>query len=193
MNKALPPPLRKEDIGVMSLDKIPKNKCDSLIALSMDVLNPKVKAEIQKEDSNVVDINYRNADVWIVDEYNNWVDELILECAEFANRTFKFAVTGLIERPQLMKYSAPSIGYGWHLDIGKGDSSTRKISISIILNDSSEYNGGELSFFSDGEQSFKLERGSVVAFPSFFVHRVQPIKSGVRWALVAWLSGIPFK
>ena len=32
-------------------------------------------------------------------------------------------------------------------------------------------------------------RGTVVAFPSFLYHRVTPVTSGLRKALVAWIAG----
>lgn len=43
-----------------------------------------------------------------------------------------------------MKYTAPSSGYGWHIDIGAdGIAAQRKIAVSILLND--DYEGGEMA------------------------------------------------
>ena len=36
-------------------------------------------------------------------------------------------------------------------------------------------------------------RGAVIAFPSFFLHRVTPIISGTRKALVVWATGPEFR
>jgi PKHD-type hydroxylase len=38
-----------------------------------------------------------------------------------------------------------------------------------------------------------MTRGAIIAFPSFFLHRVTPIVSGVRKALVIWATGPAFR
>ena len=129
--------------------------------------------------------------VFVIHEYHSWVDELIINCATQANDQFDFNLTGLMERPQLLKYSAPSSGYDWHLDIGLGDASTRKISISILLNE--DYEGGDLCFFTEGETQVSPDMGTAVAFPSYLPHRVMPVTKGVRWSLVCWIAGEPFR
>lgn len=53
------------------------------------------------------------------------------------------------------------------------------------LND--DYEGGDLVFFGDKIVEFK--RGDLLIFPSNFLypHRVEPIKSGVRWSYISWV------
>ena len=138
MAHALPPKLRDKEVGVMAPTEISKDICQKIIELHKDSRNVSVQGKIQQDNSNIVNVNVRQTEVFIIHECHEWVDELILNCAKLANDQFDFAVTGLFERPQLLKYSAPSNGYDWHLDIGMGDSSTRKISISILLNDDYE-------------------------------------------------------
>tara|TARA_Y100000114_G_scaffold85334_1_gene78856 strand:+ start:545 stop:1120 length:576 start_codon:yes stop_codon:yes gene_type:complete len=191
MAHALPPKLRDKEVGVMAPTEISKDICQKIIELHKDSRNVSVQGKIQQDNSNIVNVNVRQTEVFIIHECHEWVDELILNCAKLANDQFDFAVTGLFERPQLLKYSAPSNGYDWHLDIGMGDSSTRKISISILLND--DYEGGELAFFTDGETDIKPDCGTAVAFPSYLSHRVLPITRGIRWSLVCWVAGDPFR
>jgi len=38
-----------------------------------------------------------------------------------------------------------------------------------------------------------LPKGSIVVFPSFVWHRVQPVTKGTRYSLVVWNLGYPFK
>ena len=102
-----------------------------------------------------------------------------------------YNVVGLLERPQLLNYKQNSKGYDWHTDIGLGMASTRKISITVNLNDN--YEGGNLQFFSDKTYEFNPPRGDAIAFPSFLPHRVTPITKGERWSLVAWIGGQPFR
>ena len=100
-------------------------------------------------------------------------------------------MSGLIERPQLLRYNAPSTGYDWHTDIGSGDASTRKISCSILLN--KDFEGGNLEFFSNGKQRIDMNVGDCICFSSFMPHRITRVEKGFRWALVCWFSGSPFK
>jgi len=89
--------------------------------------------------------------------------------------------------------------YDWHIDQGKPvDNSTRKISLTVFLNDPEEYEGGELELEIFGplekERSvkFKEPKGTVIFFPSDTWHKVNPVKSGVRKSLVTWFSGSPY-
>jgi PKHD-type hydroxylase len=37
------------------------------------------------------------------------------------------------------------------------------------------------------------QRGSIVVFPSHVWHRVKPVTKGIRYSLVIWNLGYPFK
>ena len=76
--------------------------------------------------------------------------------------------------------------YNYHTDQGLGVD--WKISCSIGLTD--DYTGGELQFFRNPNISFKLGKGDLLTFPSNFMfpHEVLPVKSGVRYVIVTWLS-----
>lgn len=78
----------------------------------------------------------------------------------------------------------------------------RKLSVTVSLNDSSEYIGGNLEFDlrnkEPGEKNIiKCNEikpiGSIVVFPSFVWHRVTPVTKGTRYSLVMWNIGYPFK
>ncbi len=191
MGMAIPPKAAERELGVMSAFQISKDDCDKIINLHKDSQNPHQISRIQSKDSNIVNISQRDTDVWVIHENNQWVDALICTAAITANQQFNLNLSGLIERPQLLRYDAPSNGYDWHTDIGYGDHSTRKISISIILND--DYEGGDMGFFSTGETLIAPDRGMAVCFPSFMPHRVTPLTAGTRWSLVCWVSGDPFR
>ena len=76
-----------------------------------------------------------------------------------------------------------------HMDLSDGDtSSLRKISVTVLLNDS--YEGGKLAFDILPELSENYpEIGDMIIFPSYLEHKVEPITSGVRWSLVGWILG----
>lgn len=187
----IPPPIRSNDYGVCRTTDLTVEVADALISLHRDDLNRHVVGRVQQSNTNVVDIGQRKVDAWVIHQDFAWVDTLIAaEVARLNNTIFQFDVTGLVERPQLLRYRNNGL-YDWHLDIGAGDNSTRKLSISYILNDGFE--GGDLVFFQNGEQPISSKKGEGVCFPSFYPHRVQPVTSGERWALVAWISGTPFR
>ena len=95
--------------------------------------------------------------------------------------------------------------YDWHIDEEgevpniNGRYLMRKLSMTIWLNDPNEYEGGELDIEVDGPNmdrrydTFKLQKGSIIIFPSRMWHRVRPVTSGVRKSLVTWFRGTPFR
>jgi PKHD-type hydroxylase len=111
----------------------------------------------------------------------------------FNTRSYQFDLRGFYEAPQFLVYRDTEGGhYDWHLDLGR--EAPRKLSMTIQLTDPSRYEGCELQF-NVGTQiiSTPKGRGVVVAFPSYMIHRVTPITSGVRKAIVAWVTGPEFK
>ena len=58
----------------------------------------------------------------------------------------------------------------------------------MFLNDESEYEGGRL-MFRDINIEIKQKAGTVIVFPSFYVHEVTPVTQGERYSLVSWVEG----
>ena len=94
---------------------------------------------------------------------------------------------------QLLKYDVDD-HYTWHTDWSPVNNKKRKLSMTIQLSDPSEYEGGDVEIM-DGPESRLIPKdiGSGTVFPSWAVHRVTPITSGTRWALIVWAIGKPFK
>lgn len=195
MPVAIPPNLRDQELGVMQCGEFTAEQCDQLIALHTDSQNVHKTGRINNSGEKIVKLEKRDVDVWVIHENSVFdgmpIDEMLCVLAAYANMTFDFNIVGLIERPQLLRYKSGSNGYDWHLDIGTGDASTRKISISILLN--GDYDGGDLAFFTEGSQMMRADAGVAVAFPSFLPHKVMPVTKGERWSLVAWFAGEPFR
>ena len=68
---------------------------------------------------------------------------------------------------------------------------TRKISMSLVLSDPDEYEGGQLEIWGKSIDVYK--KGSIIFFPSWMPHRVTPVTKGTRYSLVMWFIGAPFK
>ena len=118
------------------------------------------------------------------------------------------------EQCQFTKYKLNQY-YDWHCDsfhkpYDKPNSpdhgKVRKLSMTLQLTDGSEYEGGELEFdFKNYAPHMRdsskhvvqakeiLPKGSIIVFPSFVWHRVQPVTKGVRYSLDLWTLGYPYK
>lgn len=110
--------------------------------------------------------------------------------------SFNFDLTGFVEDLQYTVYrSEKRAHYDWHIDAGPNTYSPRKLSLSLMLTDPKEYEGGDLQIMTKaGEPTVcRKERGMVVGFPSYALHRVTPVTKGVRKSIVVWVSGPPFR
>lgn len=71
----------------------------------------------------------------------------------------------------------------------------RKLSFSILLNNPDEFEGGDLITYTEMQDEYKpdIKKGSIVFFPSYMLHEVTPVTSGIRQSLVGWVNGPEFK
>ena len=72
----------------------------------------------------------------------------------------------------------------------------RKLSMTVLLNESFE--GGDFEFTSYSKEKcevtpVEMNQGDIIVFPSHMEHRVAPITKGIRYSLVTWFLGPPFK
>jgi PKHD-type hydroxylase len=172
-----------------------------------------IKKKLNKEEIKTMK-QVRNSDIawlddlWIYKEIHPYVDK----ANEKAGWNFQWDFS---ESCQFTKYKLNQY-YDWHCDsyskpfnqpnnINK-QGKIRKLSVTCQLTDGSEYEGGELEFdFRDYDPSKRdeskhlikakeiLPKGSIVVFPSHLWHRVKPVRKGIRYSLVLWNIGYPFK
>ena len=86
--------------------------------------------------------------------------------------------------------------YDWHMDAEVNcqfEPPVRKISMTILLSNPSEFEGGDLEFMSEGNKPPQLLQGQAIFFCSLIRHRVSKVKKGIRRSLVMWFGGPPFK
>jgi len=158
----------------------------------------------------------RNSDIKWLNE--NWIYNHLIPYAHLANKNaeWNYQVDGP-EHIQFTKYSAKQ-HYGWHQDAGLHSDANRehaikhyngkirKLSMTCQLSDPKDYSGGEFEFDfrnydPDKRRAKKREhllteisgKGSVLVFPSFLWHRVKPVTKGIRYSLVAWMLGNPWR
>lgn len=131
---------------------------------------------------------------------DNWISGIMKSMIESANiHYFNYDITKWSDQVQYTVYDGPGSKYQWHTDICVSclDASiVRKLSISLLLSDPSDYEGGEFQLFLSGDSKMKTIKpalGDAVIFPSTARHRVRPLKSGKRISLVGWYGGPAFR
>jgi PKHD-type hydroxylase len=99
---------------------------------------------------------------------------------------YDFDISGLFGDLQLLEYGEGG-KYDWHMDIGPGHAAHRKLSVIIQLSDPDDYEGGEVVFkASENEHTLPRDRGMIAIFPSYVLHKVNPVTKGTRYSLVTW-------
>jgi PKHD-type hydroxylase len=136
------------------------------------------------------------------DGNNNWIFDRLSSLIDSINsRYYGFDLNGF-DAIQFTEYGKEGEKYDWHMDTILGNSrsdrfvQTRKLSLTIPINDPSEWEGGEFQLQTgtpEEPMTVEQKRGTAIIFPSFLIHRVTPIVSGVRKSLVIWVVGPKFK
>lgn len=180
---------------------IRKEKCDEII----DFCEEKLTNDSNSNEELIPDV--RKSKVYFVEE-NKFADlawDHVKEINHMFN--FNFDLEGL-ENMQYTQYFDDG-EYNWHCDtlsqeypdsapeelVGK----IRKMSVSILLNDPSEFEGGEFQLVTglpsddDYIKTIELGKGDMIIFPSFVPHRITKVEKGCRKSLVGWVYGPPFK
>ena len=79
--------------------------------------------------------------------------------------------------------------YGRHIDNAFMSTGRADLSFTIFLSEKDKYSGGELLIESlNSEDRFKLDPGSIIIYPSTYLHSVQEVKSGERIVVVGWIE-----
>lgn len=113
-----------------------------------------------------------------------WIFELLNAAFQRASDELGIRVGHIIEAPQVVRYQTGD-HFDWHRDATAG-ASMRALTLSLQLSAKDSYTGGRLEL-QDGIES-PTDQGSICVFPAERLHRVTPIQSGTRSALVAWID-----
>ena len=107
---------------------------------------------------------------------------------------FGFDDIRITENAQFTEYPVGGF-YDWHMDsdtVMEHEPPVRKISMTLLLNDHNEFEGGHLELMRPGKTA-SLKQGHAICFASFLNHRVAPVTKGMRQSLVVWFGGKPFR
>lgn len=147
-----------------------------------------------------IDFSYRKSSISLdyINSDNKWIFDRLFSIIEISNDLyFQFKLTGF-EFFQYTEY-CPGEYYHYHTDthfnvtdIKKDSFLTRKLSLTILLNDPEEFTGGEFQICVGNPENpltHKISKGDAILFPSYLLHRIKPIEHGIRKSLVVWVLG----
>jgi PKHD-type hydroxylase len=192
-------------------DCLDKKVCDDIKSLGKNNWEKGVVIVLDEDNESLTFANkkdIRSSSVaWVSLQ---WVYDLVWPYMETANNSagWEYDIAAA-EDMQVARYSKNGF-YTWHSD-GNGDklsaydrpdseflhNRVRKLSMSVLLNDN--YRGGDFQFIYSQQGKHKIETvelnkaGSIIVFPSYLEHRVTSITKGIRYSLVVWFVGPPFK
>lgn len=170
------------DEDIKNIDKLIESRKVEQAFTGNSETDPKVRV------SEVSWIELADDSAWLYDKL-----------AYIANRLngqfYRFDLYGFGEHMQYTFYKGGDNGhYTWHVDSGVLTDTPRKLSVVLQLSDPSEYEGGDLEILNGPEiTGIKKQKGLVTVFPSYVLHRVTPVTSGVRKTLVVWVTGPAFR
>ena len=164
-----------------------------ILALWSDELVVEAKVDDKGKDAMRDDLR-KSKVMWIKPGENNWIYDKLEKAINHTNtKRYQFDVKGFQTELQLAEYSGGGF-FDWHMDFGVGNLSDRKLSITVQLSDSAEYEGGDLQFMINNKiLTAPRTKGNAIIFPSFAMHRVLPVSSGVRKSIVGWIAGPPYR
>jgi PKHD-type hydroxylase len=157
----------------------------------------KIESEtlLKVRSSKVYFINYSKEYSWLFDKFNKIIQNVNEEYYNFDLNGYDYI--------QYSEYLANENGhYDYHIDLMMDmipqkdyDFLYRKLSFTLCLNQQgTDYSGGDFKIKTGTEEpSVKLNKGDMIVFPSFILHKVEPVTEGVRKSLVGWVTGPKFK
>jgi predicted 2-oxoglutarate/Fe(II)-dependent dioxygenase YbiX/alkylated DNA repair dioxygenase AlkB len=171
-----------------------KDECEKIVSRFQEAYPS--TASVGGGDDSAIKRHIRSANIFNIENTteHRWIFDKLATITSIVNSDFfDYDLVGITHSLQLIHYSATDDvpgHYDWHVDAGKGESATRKISLTVQLTDPDKYKGCDLEVFDHGGQiTAPRDQGAISLFPSYMPHRVTPIEYGERYALVIWIHG----
>tara|TARA_B100000927_G_scaffold197002_1_gene159119 strand:+ start:286 stop:891 length:606 start_codon:yes stop_codon:yes gene_type:complete len=184
---------------------IPAHECEEIIEYGKSLCTHEAEtgatsSMLSDEEKKFHQEKIRNSKTAFIDD--TWLKQELSPIIEYANKSWGFNLSNN-EDVQFTEYE-PNGHYNWHNDSTKNPMNLknmhRKLSMVVQLSKPENYEGGDLKFNLrglDGKDNDNImspppefkQQGSIVIFPSFLWHKVEPITSGKRYSLVMWALG----
>jgi len=139
-----------------------------------------------------LDLKIRNVEKTLLPLHQDIGAQLIGNAFIANQQAWKFDIN-ICNQIEYLKYSVEG-RYKPHIDtmFSDDDILQRKLTALAFLND--DFDGGKLFLQMSEQKIYPLQtKGTVIVFPSFFLHGVEDITRGQRHAVVCWMVGPRFK
>ena len=114
-----------------------------------------------------------------------------VERALAANALFRSAARPRALTPLILSRYRTGQTYGLHVDDALRGGLRTDLSFTLFLSDPDSYAGGALVIEDRFEaRAVKLQAGDLFLYPSTTLHRVEPVTSGERLAVVGWVQSL---
>jgi PKHD-type hydroxylase len=193
-------PRWKSYVVVTTKPVLTPEQCDEVIRLGQSAPNEQAKigtgTSADSKNKNRYDTKMRVTTIgWIPFDQGSPMYSIIEHWMRNTNvNHFGFEGMQITENAQYTEYPKGGF-YEWHVDnelVMEHMPPVRKISMTLLLSDPKDFEGGELELIDDKKRP-NLKRGYAIFFASFIRHRVKPIIKGNRKSLVMWFGGPPLK
>jgi len=185
VNLHIPPVGNKHLMSpVFVRDKFSKEECHELVSnLTREKEN---SIDVLKRSSFAIGINLTKGNEWFFDKASSIIEEV-------NKQYYHFDLTDL-RAVNFLEYQVNN-SLIWHRDIGNEDRNflSRKITMIVFLSDKDDYVGGKLGFIPAPDSEVVQEQGSVLLYPSYLVHNVSKVTSGIRRVILASAHGQPYR
>ena len=165
------------------------DECRRILELRGDVAAAEIVGEGRDQATQAA---YRKSRVaWLKpDKANEWLFAKTFQVVQQVNQQcYKMELSGFTEPLQVGEYGEGQY-YDWHLDVGRGPHSIRKLSFIVQLSDPAGYRGGEVELLCANQPAaIPKDQGAMTVFPAYLLHRVKAVESGLRHSLVGWIGG----
>lgn len=180
-----------QHLPIWLLGQVPTEVCDAAIR-DLSLIEPydaTMGTEGEKKE-----LSQRNTAVRFAPD-GHWFGGIMYEHALKANRDNGWNYE--IDYHEAIQYAeyGPEQHYDWHTDTFtlSGSPYDRKVTAVCLMNDPSEFEGGNFEMRLYQDYVAPLQKGTIIAFPSILYHRVTPVTSGIRISSTIWLNGPRFK
>ena len=129
---------------------------------------------------------------WIFFRLNKIIEDI-------NNQFYNFDLNGYESFQYTVYHDHEKGRYDFHMDTIMGNNmpddmyETRKLSMTFLLNEPGvDFEGGDFQINSGQEkdaETVPLNKGRIIMFPSFMIHRVKPVTKGIRKSIVIWVVG----
>ena len=195
-NKIITEPKWKSWIIQTTTPLFTPDQCNQIIASGRAQKPQEAKVGMNKPGGGAADTKKRVTKIsWIPFKEMGHMYQDLNEFIQKANENhFGFGDIQITENAQFTEYPEGGF-YNWHMDCDvnmEHEPPVRKISMTVLLNNPAEFEGGHLELMAPGKFA-NLKQGHAICFASFLNHRVNPVTRGMRQSLVVWFGGKAFR